>query len=190
MRGSSTINKIDRRLEALMININKKQENSKEKMSSTPLDGVAIMAKLESMEEKFRELGKKATGQHVLAAKKFMQNQVDEQREKKAYFHWGEAFQGIKLGAVSQPTNTEARIPHSWDNIEAGFQFLEVVADTGYSIDIRELHDFSIAPYVFHPQEDWVMTQNSGWIWMRGPLGHSELSEVSTAAYYMAMGSE
>jgi hypothetical protein len=72
MRGSNTLNKTDRRLEALMININKKQDGRGEKMSSTPLDGAATMAKLESMEEKFQELGEKSTGHDVLAAKKFM----------------------------------------------------------------------------------------------------------------------
>jgi hypothetical protein len=91
------------------------------------------------------------------------------------------------LGAVSHPTNTEASRPHSWDDIEAGSHFLEVVADTGYPVDIRELHDFRIAPDVFHPLEDWIMTQDSGWLWMRGPTGQSELSDVYTVAYYTVM---
>jgi hypothetical protein len=189
MQDSQALNEIGRDMKEL----NKKQQARADIMSSTAQDVASIKATMESMQlelKKFRELGEKANGQNVLAAKKFMQTQATEQREKKAYFHWGKAFQGIKMGGVPQSTNPEATGPHSWDDIEAASHFLEAVADTGYPIDIRGLEDFNIAPNVFHPLEDWIMTQESGWLWMRGPLGNNELSEVSTAAYYTVMVSE
>ncbi|KAJ4293630.1 hypothetical protein N0V90_008914 [Kalmusia sp. IMI 367209] len=177
----------------LMKNLSKKLEDRDEKTSSAPLDGPAILAGMASMQmeiRKLRELGEKANGQNELAARKYMQEQADEQRAKKTNFHWRTAIQGLKKGAIPPPANLGSRRVRNWNDIEAASHFLEVVADTGYPIDIRQLQDFRIAPHVFQPLEDWMATQESGWLWMRGPLGHSKLSEVSTASYYTVIVSE
>ncbi|KAF2276671.1 uncharacterized protein EI97DRAFT_432916 [Westerdykella ornata] len=171
-----------------MKDFSKKLEDREEKRAS------AIVAGLASVRIEFskalQELGEKANGQNELAAKKYLQEQAEEQRRKKANFHWRKALQGIETGAIPPPANSGTRRLRNWDDIEAASHFLETVADTGYPIDLRELQDFKIAPRAFHPLEHWMTTQESEWLWMRGTLTHSELSEVSTAAYYTVIVSE
>jgi len=91
----------------------------------------------------------------------------------------------MKPSAVTEPSALR-----NWDDIEAASNFLEVVAETSYPIDIRQFQDSRLVPALFDPLEDWMASQESGWLWMRGPPGHDELSEVSTTAFYAVLVNE